>query len=83
MFPAMISAVRALTPQAFIIENVEGLLRKQFSDYFRYILLCLEFPERVAREGETWFDHLSRLAREEEDQPIGVRIDLYRHFDVG
>lgn len=66
MFPAMISAVRALTPRAFIVENVEGLLRKQFSDYFRYILLCLEFPERVAREGETWFDHLSRLAREKE-----------------
>lgn len=62
----MISAVRALTPRAFIIENVKGLLRKQFSDYFRYILLCLEFPERVAREGETWFDHLSRLAREKE-----------------
>lgn len=66
MFPAMISAVRALAPRAFIVENVKGLLRSQFADYFRYILLRLEFPERVAYEGESWTDHLARLVKVKE-----------------
>ncbi len=80
----MISAVRALTPRAFIIEERRRIAEKTVLGLFSlYFLLCLEFPERVAREGETWFDHLSGLLGRKEDQPIGVRIDLYRHFDVG
>lgn len=63
MFPAMISAVHALKPRAFIVENVKGLLRSQFSDYYQYILLRLEFPERPIRARETWVDHLRRLQK--------------------
>lgn len=63
MFPAMISAVHALKPRAFIVENVKGLLRAQFSDYYQYILLRLEFPERPIRPRETWVDHLRRLQK--------------------
>lgn len=63
MFPAMIAAVHALKPRAFIVENVKGLLRSQFSDYYQYILLRLEFPERPIRPRETWVDHLRRLQK--------------------
>lgn len=63
MFPAMISAVHALKPRAFVVENVKGLLRAQFSDYYQYILLRLEFPERPIRPNETWVDHLRRLQK--------------------
>ena len=69
MFPAMISAVRVLKPRAFMVENVKGLLRSQFSDYYQYILLRLEFPERVIRDGETWPDHLHRLQKAKSAAP--------------
>lgn len=73
MFPAMIAAVHALKPRAFIVENVKGLLRSQFSDYYQYILLRLEFPERPIRPRETWVDHLRRLqkAKTSGDAPLG------------
>ena len=34
MFPYAVSAIRELTPKPFIFENVKGLLRKSFADYF-------------------------------------------------
>ena len=37
MFPEAVRAVRALQPRAFIFENVRGLMRGTFSDYFEYI----------------------------------------------
>lgn len=69
MFPAMISAVRSLKPRAFVVENVKGLLRAQFSDYYQYILLRLEFPERVLRPKESWVDHLRRLQKVKSSSP--------------
>ena len=39
MFPEAVRAVRELQPKAFIFENVKGLLRETFSDYFEYINL--------------------------------------------
>ncbi|MBQ9003916.1 MAG: DNA cytosine methyltransferase [Eggerthellaceae bacterium] len=63
MFPAMIAAVHVLKPRAFVVENVKGLLRSQFSDYYQYILLRLEFPERPIRPRESWVDHLRRLQK--------------------
>ncbi len=69
MFPAMIAAVRVVKPRAFVVENVKGLLRSQFSDYFQYILLRLEFPERGVRPEETWVDHLRRLQKAKSSSP--------------
>ena len=34
MFPALAEAVRRLRPRAFIVENVKGLTRPTFADYF-------------------------------------------------
>src|SRR5580658_1039546 len=61
MFPQAIRAVREARPKAFIFENVKGLTRTAFRNYFEYIKLQLEHPELVAgREGD-WTEHLARL----------------------
>lgn len=69
MFPSVFHAVRELRPQAVVVENVKGLLRSSFADYFRYIGLQLSFPEIVLRPREQWRAHLSRLLRAEKDPP--------------
>ncbi len=63
MFPATVDIVRALRPQSFIVENVKGLTRAAFANYYQYILLQLEFPEVPRRKRESWFDHLMRLQK--------------------
>ena len=63
MFPQAIRAVREARPRAFIFENVKGLTRAAFRNYFEYIKLQLEHPELVACGDEDWFDHLRRLER--------------------
>jgi len=45
LFPEMVRAVNEASPKALLIENVKGLLRDSFRDYFRYILMQLRFPE--------------------------------------
>lgn len=64
MFPATVQIVRNLRPKTFIVENVKGLTRSSFANYFEYIKLQLEFPEVPRRKVETWFDHLMRLQTE-------------------
>ena len=63
MFPHAIRAVREIAPRAFIFENVKGLLRETFSNYYQYIIHQLSFPEIVAKGDEEWTNHLSRLER--------------------
>lgn len=64
MFPATVQIVRELRPKTFIVENVKGLTRSSFANYFEYIKLQLEFPEAPRRSHESWFDHLLRLQSE-------------------
>jgi DNA (cytosine-5)-methyltransferase 1 len=45
MFPHAIQAIAQLAPRAFVFENVKGLLRLSFADYFEYIMLQLNHPE--------------------------------------
>lgn len=63
MFPETVRAIRELKPKAFIVENVKGLTRKTFAEYFQYIMLQLEFPEVTAKADEAWLDHLARLEK--------------------
>ena len=63
MFPEGIRAVREARPKAFIFENVKGLTRASFRNYFEYIRLQLEHPDLVARAEEDWSEHLARLER--------------------
>lgn len=72
MFPATAEVIRTLRPRAFIIENVRGLTRSAFSDYYSYIQLRLAHPELAPRSGESWTEHLARLQAEH----TSVRSDL-------
>lgn len=72
MFPATAEVIRILKPRAFIVENVRGLTRSAFSDYYSYIQLRLGHPELTSRLGESWGDHFVRLQAEH----TSVRSDL-------
>lgn len=61
MFPHAIHAIEHLAPKAFVFENVKGLLRPSFADYFEYILLRLTYPGFKADDKDDWRDHLSSL----------------------
>ncbi|KEO60031.1 DNA cytosine methyltransferase [Thioclava indica] len=61
MFPQAVRAVREARPRAFVFENVKGLTRASFLNYFEYVKLQMEHPELVARSDEEWPDHLRRL----------------------
>ena len=63
MFPHAIRAVREIAPKAFLFENVKGLLRESFSNYYQYIIHQLTYPEMQRRPGEEWGDHASRLEK--------------------
>jgi DNA (cytosine-5)-methyltransferase 1 len=64
MFPAIADVVRRLRPRAFIVENVRGLIRPAFAEYFDYVLARLTFPDIERAAGEAWIDHARRLRRQ-------------------
>lgn len=74
MFPQAIRAVRQVKPKAFIFENVKGLTRAAFRNYFEYIRLQMEHPELTARKNEDWSEHLVRL---EQHHTKGKRSGLH------
>jgi DNA (cytosine-5)-methyltransferase 1 len=59
----VVRAVRELTPKAILVENVKGLTRKSFAEYFTYVVLQLSHPEITKSEKEDWMQHRSRLER--------------------
>jgi DNA (cytosine-5)-methyltransferase 1 len=61
MFPYAIKAIERLKPKAFIFENVKGLLRAAFADYFEYIILRLTYPSHTATDCADWQSHLIDL----------------------
>lgn len=76
MFPAAIEVIRTVRPRAFIIENVRGLTRSTFADYYRYILLRLSYPELTSHEGDTWLSHYHRLRAERTSSEHGLTYDV-------
>lgn len=62
MFPPFLNAVALLMPQAVLIENVRGLLRPSFADYFAYIMGRLRYPLHSPKKDELWRDHLARMS---------------------
>lgn len=63
MFPEAVRVVRETQPEAFIFENVKGLLRRSFADYYSYIIHQLRYPEALPKGDEEWRDHFARLER--------------------
>jgi DNA (cytosine-5)-methyltransferase 1 len=49
MWPEAVRAVRQVRPQAFLFENVRGLLRSKFSPYLESIVAGLANPDRDRR----------------------------------
>ena len=61
MFPATAEVIARLRPKAFLVENVKGLTRSTFANYYSYVQLRLSHPENARRDDEGWFEHLQRL----------------------
>jgi DNA (cytosine-5)-methyltransferase 1 len=75
MFPYAIRAIEKLRPKAFVFENVKGLLRSTFSDYFKYIILRLTYPDFPAKENSNWQQHSNKL-RNLESSYSGVKYNV-------
>ncbi|MEF9883725.1 DNA cytosine methyltransferase [Streptomyces sp. P9-A4] len=69
MFPQMFKAVRQIQPKAVICENVRGLLRPSFRDYFDYIQRELELPFEERAKGTDWEKHYEYLLERREKEP--------------
>ena len=63
MFPQAARVVSEIAPKAFVFENVRGLLRESFSEYFDYVIYRLRYPEEIKGANESWKEHLARLER--------------------
>jgi len=61
MFPVFARALATLKPQAFLLENVNGLINGKLASHMEYIILQLQHPWSLARNGQTWKDHLGEL----------------------
>ncbi len=87
MFPYAIRSIEKLRPKAFVFENVKGLLRPSFSDYFEYITLRLSFPSNKIAIGQDWKNHLANLRRlSEKKQAVteyNVEYKLINAADYG
>ncbi len=73
MFPYAIRAIETLIPKAFVFENVKGLLRESFSDYFRYIILRLTYPDAHSTLKTTWAEHFKLLQKIKYDRYGGIK----------
>jgi DNA (cytosine-5)-methyltransferase 1 len=61
LWPEFTRVLGECLPKAFIIENVQGILRPQFRQYFDYLLKALRSPT-VRRWGdEPWESHLNAV----------------------
>ena len=61
MFPEFARVIAMMRPKAFVVENVKGLLRGTFADYFEYVLLRLAHPLVAMKVGQTWREHRAEL----------------------
>jgi DNA (cytosine-5)-methyltransferase 1 len=76
MFPYAIRAIEELAPKAFVFENVKGLLRPTFSDYFEYIILRLNYPSFTAKANSDWRKHLGELRRVNKLSYTGTKYNV-------
>jgi DNA (cytosine-5)-methyltransferase 1 len=76
MFPYAIKAIETLSPKAFIFENVKGLLRESFSDYFEYIIRRLKQPSHDAKPFKSWTKHLDSLRQDQNLSNSNLEYDV-------
>lgn len=78
MFPSAVAAVRDAWPKAFVFENVKGLTRQSFFNYFQYILVQLSFPSIKRRVGESWPEHFRRLEKHSTSRRVTPEYNVTR-----
>ena len=83
MFPYAIKSIEILCPKAFVFENVKGLLRQTFSEYFNYIILRLTYPKIIKKPKQDWVDHLNNLKLINFDSYSDIKYNVqYRLLDA-
>jgi len=83
MWPEAVRAVRETLPDAFLFENVRGLLRPAFSEYVEWIAACLANPVLKKSDDETHRQHLAKLRRASQPALYQVRIFPVNAADYG
>lgn len=77
LWPEAIRAVREIRPNTFVFENVKGLLRPRFANWFQYVVRCLKFPTITPCGDEDWQAHDARLQDIETDGSFdGLRYNV-------
>jgi DNA (cytosine-5)-methyltransferase 1 len=77
MFPSAIRAIALLMPRVFVFENVKGLMRASFSEYFEYIIRRLQHPSHGNADYHSWNDHLQALRSSQEgDGANSIEYDV-------
>lgn len=64
LWPEMFRVAHESRPKVIIAENVVGLTRPSFEDYYQYILDGLSLPHLTRAEGEEWRHHHERLKKQ-------------------
>ena len=87
MFPEVLRAVRAVQPQAIMLENVQGLARPSFRPYLEYILRQLTWPSLAPEKDEEWQNHDRRISQHQTsvkgEPEYYVNWDLLEAADYG
>jgi DNA (cytosine-5)-methyltransferase 1 len=76
MFPYAMRAIETLKPKAFVFENVKGLLRQTFADYFEYVVLRLTYPSFTAAASLDWKQHLGELRSLSQLSYAGIKYNV-------
>ena len=68
MFPVFLDALSVVRPRAILIENVAGLMRERFAEYWEFVRLRLRYPLHRMKSHESWAEHLLRLRHARDGQ---------------
>lgn len=83
MWPEAVRAVRETLPDAFLFENVRGLLRPAFAEYLETVRLNLANPLLSRRPDETPSAFLERLRTRSSDALYDVFVHSLDAADYG
>lgn len=75
MFPHAVDAIRKLKPKAFIFENVKGLLRDSFKEYYEFIILQLQYPD-YPLESSDWRKNYESLKSAKKSNYMGLKYNV-------
>lgn len=83
MFPAAADCIALLQPKTFVFENVPGLLRPSFVNYYTYIIDRLSKPSISPKSEEDWSAHHARIKRSRRPVEYEVGILTLEAADLG